>query len=171
MESSSIVEKLEAVCHTPSLRLNDDLQQKAQDISNKIIFPMVAFLFNRIYSNTITEEEKEWFRKDRESRAAAMLGRDHVSLEDWEKEAGGKETFKASEQGMAELSKFLKEHKQDDGPFILGSQVCYTDLMVVGIARFYRQVNDDAYDKLMESVVGLKELCEACNPWFQRSNY
>lgn len=139
MESSQIIERLEAACPTPSLRLNDELQQKAQDISNQIIFPMVAFLFNRIYSHVITEEEKEWFRKDRESRAAAMLGRDHISLEEWERETGGKASFKASEPGMAELSKFLKEYKKDYGPFILGSQVCYADLLVVGIAEFYRK--------------------------------
>ena len=170
MESSDVAKKLET-CPGPSLRLDDDLQKKAQDISNQIIFPMVAFLFYRIYNDVITEEEKDWFRKDREGRAAIMLGRDKISLEDWEKEAGGKASFTNSEPGMAELSKFLKENKKDDGPFISGSEACYADLMVVGIARFFRQANDDAYEKLMESVEGLKELDEACSPWFQRNNY
>lgn len=169
--TSNIVEKLEAACPTPSLHLDDSLQQKAQDISNQIIFPVVAWMFNRIYSEIITEEEKEWFRKDRESRGSAMMGRDHISLEEWEKETGGKGSFEASEPGMAKLSKLLRDHKRDNGPFILGSQVCYADLMVGGLAEAFRRIGDGAYEKLMESVVGLKELCESCSLWFQRNNY
>ena len=100
-----------------------------------------------------------------------MLGRDQISLEEWEKESGGEASFKAAEPGMAELSKFLRVYKMDSGPFILGSEVCYADLVVAGIAKFYERVNDDAYDKLIGSTEGLKELCAACNPWFKRGNY
>jgi glutathione S-transferase len=171
MESTSIAQKLEFTCPTPSLHLNDSLERKAQEISNQIIFPMAAFLFNRIYSQIVTEPEMEWFRTDRESRVSKMLSRDHITLEEWEREAGGKATFEASEPGMAELSKFLKEHKQDDGPFVLGSEACYADLMIAALAEFYLRVGDGAFEKLTESVDGLKELCEACSPWFRRNNH
>ena len=132
---------------------------------------MAAFLFNRIYSGIITEPEMEWFRKDRESRVSKMMSRDHITLEEWEREAGGKATFQGSAPGMAELSKFLQENKRDDGPFILGSEVYYADLMVNGLVEFYRRVGDGAFEHLIESVVGLKALYDACSPWFRRNNY
>ena len=159
-------------CVHHHLRLDDALQQKAQDVCNQTVFPMVAFIFNRAYSDIITDEEKEWLRKDRETRGSAMMGRDHITLEEWYREAGGKEAlFKASEPGMAELSKFLKEHKKDDGPFVLGSEVCYADLIVVSVAEFFHRMGDGAYEKLIDSVDGMKELHEACRPWFERNNY
>ena len=173
MESSDIVKKLEAECPEPSLRLDDALQQKAQDVSNQVIFPMVAFIFSRVHSDIITDEEKGWFRNDRESRACAMLGRDRITLEEWDQEAGGAQAFDKLGPGLEQLSKFLKEHKQDDGPFILGSKPCYADLIVAGLLEAYRRIGsaDGVFDKLTASVDGLAEHCEACSPWLKRNNY
>lgn len=154
MDSSKIVEKLEAAHPDPSLQLNDALQQQAQEALTKILFPMVAFVFLRVHGKVVTEGEMDWFRTDREQRACQMLGRDHISLEEWERESGGEEAFKASEPGMERLSKLLEEHKKDGGPFVLGSEPCYTDLMVVGLAEFYRRIGDGAYEKLVGSVRG-----------------
>lgn len=172
MESADIVKKLEKACPEPSLRLDDELQQKAQDVANQLIFPAVAFIFRRIYSDQITDEEKDWFRNDRETRARAWLNRDHITLEEWDQEAGGAAALNGLQPGMEQLSKFLKEHKKDDGPFVLGSVPCYADLIIVGIVEAYRRIgaNDGAFEKIALSVDGLSEFYEACRPWLRRNN-
>ena len=173
MESSDIAKKLEATHPEPSLRLDDALQEQAQDVFNQVIFPMAAFIFSRVHHVIITDEEKDWFREDRERRARAMLGRDRITLEEWDQEAGGVDAFKNLGPGMEQLAKFLKEHKQDDGPFILGSKPCYTDLIIAGLIEAYRRIGaaEGAFDKFTTSVPGLAEHYEACRPWLKRNNY
>lgn len=173
MESGDIAQKLDVTSPEPSLRLDDALQKQAQDVCNQLIFPMVAFIFSRVHSEIITDEEKAWFRNDRETRARAMLKRDSITLEEWDREAGGMSAIKGCEPGMEQMSKFLKEHKQDDGPFILGRKACYADLIIAGLVEAYRRIgsNEGAFEKLTKSITGLTEHYEACRPWLKRNNY
>ena len=164
MESGAIAKKLESEYPEPSLHLNNELQKQMQAVSGKLIFPMVPWFMLRVYSHLITEEEKNWFRADRERRAG-------MSLEQWESEKGGEVAWKAAEPGFQLFEKLLREHKRDQGPFILGSEVCYADLMAASLAEFYRRIEQNAYERLTGAVGGLKELCEACSPWFERNNY
>lgn len=171
MDSAAIVEKLESTQPSPTLRLDDALQQEAQQAIDRIIGPMVAFVFLRVHDRLVTEDEKSWIRNDRESRACKMTGRDKISLEEWAGEDGGTHLLEAAEPGFKRLTQLLMAHKQDQGPYICGSKPCYADLMVSGLVDFYKRLGEDAYDKLATSVEGLEQLYRACNPWFERKNY
>ena len=117
-----------------------------------------------MHNNLITEPEHAWFRADRERRAGK-------SLEQWEADSGGESAWTAAQPGLERLAKLLKEHKRDEGAFMLGSQVCYADLMATSLVEFYRRIDQSLFDRLTASVDGLKELYSACAPWFERNDH
>ena len=64
-----------------------------------------------------------------------------------------------------------RPHKRDEGPFILGSQVCYADFMAASVVEVFRRVEDGAFERMCGAVDGLKELHEGCAPWFRRNDH
>ena len=92
MDSSAIAQRLETEHPSPSLNLDPDLEQQMQTVSGKIIFAIVPWLMIRVYSNIITEGERDWFRRDREGRAG-------MTLEQWDAEKGGEKAWKAAQEG------------------------------------------------------------------------
>ena len=164
MDSTAIAKKLESEHPQPTLNLNDDLQQQMQTVAGKVIFTLVGWFMVRVHSRLVTEEEKKWFRADRERRAG-------MSLEEWDDKKGGERAWEAAKPGFELFEKLLTEHKRDPGPFILGSQMCYTDLMAASIAEFFRRIEQEAFERLTGAVNGLKELHEACASWFERNDH
>ena len=164
MDSLKIAPRLEAMQAEPSLRLNDDRQQQLAKSLGQAINPLMPVFMARVHRGIITDAELDWFRQDRERRCG-------MSLEQWEGEKGGETAWKAAGPGFEQLSKVLKEYKQDEGPFILGSKPCYTDFAVAGPAEFFLQTGQDMYERLVGNVEGLRELHDACKPWFERNDH
>lgn len=163
MNSKDIVPKLELLHPEPSLHLQTGLQDELLPILGKIVSPLMAWVFPKVRRNILTEGSDAWFKQDRERRMG-------MPEEQYEREKGGEEAWKTAEPGFQELTQLLKAHKKDEGPFILGSQVCYADLVCAGFCEFFWCIGNEAYEKFTGSTSGLRELHKACAPWLDRKN-
>ncbi len=73
--------------------------------------------------------------------------------------------------GLEALSKFLTEHKRDDGPYILGSQVTYADLILVAFLESSKRTSEEIFRGIVDSHMSIDSLYKACSKWLERSSY
>ena len=70
---------------------------------------------------------------------------------------------------MEKLSELLKEN---EGPFLLGKDIAYADMMLHGLLLWTSIGNPEAFSRLLG--YGGKELkahFEACKPWTKKNDY
>ena len=161
MDSAVIAPEIEKRYPEPSLHLDNGLHEQASAILGQLAFPLLGVLYPRIFRDILIDSVVPWWRAKRE----ATLG---CTIEEFEAAKGGEPAWKAAEPGIAAMQKFLTENKRDEGPFILGSQVCYADFIVAGMAEALRRIGQDLYDRVTSSCKGVKELHVACAPWFEK---
>lgn len=164
MDSTAIVPRLEAVNPEPPLPLELDLLKELEPINGKVLGPLVPLIMPAVRRDVLCKESDAWFKKDRERRLGAPE-------EVYEREKGGEVAWKGAEPGQQQLASFLKAQKRDEGPFILGSAVSYPDFVLAGRVEFIRFIGEDNYERLVRPVEGLRELHEACKPWFERNDH
>ena len=160
MDSAVIAAKLESVQPEPSLHLDNNLHQEVRPIIGKIAGPLVPVYMPRIGRDLIVESSYDFFQETRGKRFG-------MPLDELEKAKGGEQAWEAAQPGMAELREFMAKHKQDEGPFVLGSQVCYADLIIVSMLESIRKIGEDLYEKWVGDDEGLRNLHEACQPWIK----
>lgn len=161
MESAVIAQKLESLYPERNLHLDNGLHEQAAAIRMKLARPMIPAFMPRIARDLVTLDSQEYFYKSRE----AMLG---MPLEQAERERGGEQAWKAAEPGIKELGDFLKAHKKDEGPFVLGSEVCYADFVVASLFETLSRIGKDIHEKLMSYDENFVKLHEACKPWMEK---
>ena len=93
-----------------------------------------------------------------------------MSLDQMEKERGGGAAWEAAGPGLDALSALLEEHKVDDGPYVLGSQVSYADFMVVAVLEGFRRIGQDLFDRIVLDRDGLRGVWDACGQWLERDD-
>lgn len=164
MESAIIVKKLEAAHPEPPLPLELDLLKEMDPITGKVLGPLMPLIMPCVRRDVIRKESEEWFKKDRERRFGAPE-------EEYERERGGEVAWKGAELGQQQMASFLKAKKRDEGPFILGSTVSYPDFVLTARCVFVRFIGEDNYERFVGPVEGLRELHEACKPWFERDDH
>ncbi|KAK3720543.1 hypothetical protein LTR37_003592 [Vermiconidia calcicola] len=162
MDSAAIAAKLESIHPEPSLHLDNGLVEKVGPLIGKVAFPLLPVFMPRIARDIILEEYAEWFAEAR----AQKLG---MPLDELERTRGGDQAWEAARPGLIELTQFLAEQKRDDGPFILGSQVCYADFLIVSMMEALRRIGQDLFERFIQ-VSGdhsLRKLHEACQRWMR----
>ena len=164
MESMAIIKRLDALDRGLSLPLELDLLEKLGPVAGKVFFPLMPLIMPQVRRDVLCKGSEEWFKKDRERRFGA-------AEEDYEREKGGEVAWKGAEAGQEQLASFLKAQKRDEGPFILGSTVSYPDFVLAGRCEFISFLGEDNYERLVKPVEGLRELHEACKPWFERNDH
>lgn len=166
MGADAIVEKIQTTIADPHLPLEPGIREEMAPINSKVLAPLMPMIMPRARRNVVSVSERsdEWFKKDRERRFDAPE-------EVYEREKGGEIAWKASEEGQKQLSEFLKSKKKDQGPFVLGSTVSYPDFIIAGRCEFLKYSGEDAYERLMNGVEGLRDLHQACQPWFERNDH
>lgn len=163
MESSAIAIELEKMHPEPSLHLDNGLAQKIGPIIGRISFPLIPVFMPRIGRNVIIESSVDYFQEARAKRFG-------MSLDELEKEKGGDPAWAASRPGMEELNAFIAAQKKDEGPFILGGELCYADFVVAGMVEALRRIGEDLYEKMREMAgpKGVMEVHAACGRWFEQ---
>ena len=162
MDSAAIASELEGLHPNPSLHLDNGFPAKLGPILGKAAGPLVPVFMPRIGRDMIVDESYDWFQEARGKRFG-------MPLDDLEKSKGGDQAWEAARPGIIELKEFVGAHKQDDGPFILGSKVCYADFLVASMMEALRRIGDDLYESLVK-VAGddsLRQLHEACQQWMR----
>lgn len=163
MDSQTIVEKLEELHPEPKLHLETGIHEAVRDAIKELIGALKAPLFLGAQRNVLREPSASWFAEDR----ARRFGK---SLEQMDADEGGEKAWKAAQPGLDALSAVLSKHKRDDGPFILGQEVCYGDFLVAGFFDWIQKSDTAIYQRMMEYDARFKPLCEACQPWMAKDN-
>ena len=164
MDSANIVQKLESAYPEPSLRLDAELGKQTQGAMGAYAYPLMPVFMPRLRRDVQREDSSDWIKADRERRFG-------MPEEQLEKEKGGEEAWRKAEPAGKKFEAFMKEQKKDDGPFLQGSKVCYADFMIAAFCEMFKCIGNDVYEKLVGPVDGLRELHEACYPWFKRNDY
>lgn len=162
MDSAAIAAKLESIHPEPSLHLDNGLVEKVGPLIGKVAFPLLPVFMPRIARDIILEEYVEWFREAR----AQTFG---MPLDELERTRGGDQAWEAAGPGLIELTGFLAKQKRDEGPFILGSQVCYADFLIVSMMEALRRIGQDIFDRFIQASgdESLRKLHEACQRWME----
>ena len=160
MDSAAIATKLESLYPTPSLHLDTGLHQALGPTIGKIGRPLSGIFMPRIARDVLLESSVAWFRAARE----AAFG---MTLDEMERTRGGEQAWEAAEPGFEELKQFMREHKRDEGPFVLGSQVSYVDFVIAALIEACRRIGSDMYERFIGYDESFRALHEACQPWMQ----
>jgi len=163
MDSAIIAETLEQEYPEPSLRLDTKLHEAVAPIIGKASFPLIPVFIPRIGRDIIPPSASEHFYSTREKRFG-------MPLDELERQKGGAKAWEAAKPGLDELTAFLNEHKLDEGPFVLGSKVCYADFLIACMIESLRRIGPDLYDKFVEHHGELRALHEACKPWMENDH-
>lgn len=161
-DSANIAPKLEEQCPEPSLHLGNGLHEQAGKLLGGVAFPLLKVLFPTIAKNIVMEHYTDWWVAKKEK----MIG---MSMSEFEA-AGGENAWKAAEPGFAALKEFLASNKKDEGPFILGSQVCYADFIIASMLESTRRIGGGLFERVVSYDDQLKELHEACKEWYERDD-
>ena len=162
MDSAAIASKLESLHPNPPLHLDNGIPAKLGPIIGKVTFPILPVFMPRIGRDMIVEENYEWFQRARGERFG-------MPLDQLEKEKGGEQAWEAAKPGLVELVEFVKEQKRDEGPFLLGSKVCYGDFLIASMMEALRRIGDDLYEKIIKlsGDDSLQKLHETCQKWMK----
>jgi glutathione S-transferase len=163
MRSLDIAQELEKCYPTPSLHLDQNLHQTAEEIETKNIYAVAPdFLFNA-WKDWVNPDAKDWYAKDR----AARFG---MPLQVLAEKAGGEQCLPASNAALEQLKQFLKEHKRDDGPFILGSTLSYGDFVIVALLEALSRIAKGHFEIMLDYDDSIRALYNACRPWAKRDD-
>ena len=160
MDSAKIAIKLEEIKPHPSLHLDPVLEEEAQRVQGEAFMALVPTVLPR-YREVAAPIDHEWFEADRTRRfgmSPAEMGR----------QRGGQVALDAAAPLLDALEALLEKYKKDEGPFLLGSQVCYADFIIVATMQMFRRIGEDAFEMFVGGREGLRKLHQACEPWLQR---
>ena len=118
----------------------------------------------RIRDNLITDHSKAFWVRTRED----LFG---MTVDEFQKTKGGEQAWRAAQPGLQALSEFLTKHKRDAGPFTLGSQVSYADLVLVAFLESTKRTSLAMFERIISSHSSIRELYEASGKWLERSSY
>ena len=161
MDSAVIAPALENLQPEPGLHLETGLQDQAQQVLGQMVFPLLPIIMPLIARNIIPEKHLDyWLEKRR-----LTFG---MPLDEFERQKGGEQAWKAAEPGFAALKEFLTKHKRDQGPFVLGSQVSYADFVVAAMLESARRLSQETYERFMSYDESFRQLHAACGKWLEK---
>ncbi|KAJ5267663.1 glutathione s-transferase [Penicillium angulare] len=159
-ESAKIASKLEDIQPSPSLRLDTNLQAEADSVVRMVYAPLLPIYMPHVAREVIDKSTVPAFAKSRHARFG-------MSLEEMEGLIGEEQAWEATKPGFEAMKKLLRERKEDEGPFIHGSQLCYADFVLVAVFEALRRVGIDMFEKAIGMDPSFEKLYDACEAWVQ----
>ena len=163
MDSAKIAPRLESLKPTPSLHLDLDYHKEVSAALGAAFAGFFPIFGAQLVGNVVAEEDVDWFNKDR----AARFG---MTLQELEKQKGGEPAWESVRSGLESLSEVLRKHKRDQGPFLLGSEPSYGDIIVVAALHMIKTISEEGYERAVSYGKELREVYEAATPWLQKLN-
>lgn len=157
-DSATIAVELESRFPSLSLHFDQELEPKADEAAHITAMALFAVYLPRISRNLITTSSIPTFQRTREERSG-------MTLFEMESSKGGEKAWQAAEPGLAATKAILEEHKKDDGPFILGSQVCYADFIIAANFLAAKRAGDDMFDRIIGWDSSFSSHYRACEAW------
>ncbi|KAI1149517.1 putative glutathione S-transferase [Nemania diffusa] len=165
MDSWVIAQELEKRYPSPSLHLDEALQQKYVDHLSKVFGGLRPEYILRVPNLLLNEVNHEYWHATR-SKAVGE------PLEQYVEKNSGDQAYKAAAPHLQAITAMLKEN--DKGVFFKGETVSYVDMYHAGFLVMFRSFGNEVFQKVLEASgepeVHLKFL-EAMKPWTNRDNY
>ncbi|KAM0711603.1 hypothetical protein Q7P35_000969 [Cladosporium inversicolor] len=147
----------------PSLLLEQTPHALAAQKIASATFPLIPVFMPLIPRHILRPTSIDLFNSAR----AARFG---MPLDELEATRGGEKAWEAAGPGLDALEALMVEHKVDEGPFVLGSQVSYADFVVVAVLEGFRRVGQDLFERIVEGRGALRGVWEACERWLERDD-
>ena len=164
MDSFNIAEKFESLYPEPSLHLDNVVYKKVQKALGAAVGPLRYMVLAAVQRNVLREPSASWFAEDRTQR----FGK---TLDQLEKDEGGETAWSAAKDGLEMLKVEMTEHKQDEGPFVLGSTVSYGDLIIAAFFTWFEKADSVLYERFVGYDETFGKHHEACRPWLARDSH
>jgi glutathione S-transferase len=165
MESTAIAFRLEELYPLPSLRLETKTQDLAQQTGILLGGPLLPLYMPIAGRECIREDSQPWFYAAREK----MFG---MPLDEYERLNKNEVMWEKARPEMEALAALCRDHKVDQGPYILGTKVSYGDLRIVAVLEGFRRMDEGMFERIVEfdGNGGVRRMWEACGPWMERDD-
>ncbi|KAL7943906.1 hypothetical protein V8C42DRAFT_358641 [Trichoderma barbatum] len=163
MDSLNIAEYLEKKYPEPSIRLHSPKVRHMMDIVNRVMITLAPNFILPFTNDILVSPHREYFIETR----SALYG---MSLEMVEATMGGKGAYDAAAPLLKELTRMLEEHPE--GPFLLGSEPSYGDLVWVALMVFLQIVGNGVFEAMLEyggNPTIHRNLLTAAEPWLSKN--
>ncbi|GAB1733239.1 hypothetical protein NU195Hw_g8447t1 [Hortaea werneckii] len=89
-----------------------------------------------------------------------------MPLEEFERTKGGEKAWADAEPGFRFLAELYG--KENDGPFLMGSQPSFGDFVIVAFIECVMRVGEDMGKRWLSMDKRLARVHEACKPWMEK---
>ncbi|KAI7346761.1 hypothetical protein KC320_g7659 [Hortaea werneckii] len=158
MDSLVIARKLNGMYAEPKLIFDETSLADVQKGLGMTARPLFPVIMPRI-ATIVTQDSKAYFRE--------MRARDYgMPPEEFERTKGGKKAWADAEPGFRFLAELYG--KENDGPFLMGSQPSFGDFVIVAFIECSMRVGEDMGERWLSMDERLARVHEACRPWIEK---
>ncbi|KAJ9149482.1 Glutathione S-transferase [Pleurostoma richardsiae] len=164
MDSSKIAHTLEKLHPDPPLHLESPYQTRVDQIVSKVGQLVCPLCYSRVPVNLLNEASVEYWYTTRRQR----LG---MSVQEYEEKYGGEAAYSGAEPYLRQMTELLKEN---EGPFLMGSEVSYADFTWVALLLFFKRVDEGIFREVLKRTgdeAVHQSLLDACAPWLKRTDH
>lgn len=163
MDSRKIADALEELKSEPSLRLNSGYVERTQKAVLDTHQALAPTVMPRVPELLLNPVSADYFRETRKKRFGMPLS----ELEKSPK--AGEAAWESAGPTLQALVEMLNEH--NSGPFVLGEEPSYADLILAGYWAFIKRVDkNDIFERLMSYDGAFPKHWEACQIFLQHDN-
>lgn len=164
MDSLKIARQLEKLQPEPSLHLDSGYVETTQNAVTALWDALRPLATVRVPEKLLNPPSAEYFHRTRAERSG-------MPLAELAKSDKAKSTWRNAEIPLNSIKKILHEH--DDGPYVMGKQASFADLILAGFWRFMQKLDDhgDLTGRIMGWDPSLEAHQQACEQWLQRDDH
>jgi glutathione S-transferase len=163
MDSRKIADALEELQPEPSLKLDSGYVERVQKAVLDIGAALTPIMIPRVPEMLLTPASAEYFFRTRKERFGMSLPELAAS------EKAGEAAWEKAAPAVKELVGILKEH--EGGPFVLGSEASYADLIVAGYWAMAKRLDQgDVFGRAMGLDDVFPKHWEACQKFLERDD-
>lgn len=160
MDSWAIAHTLERLHPTPSLHLDNSINAQVRDLVTSLADPLRPFVIPKVPA-ILNPRSAEYFLETRAVRFGKPLTR--VLAED-----ATEKCWQDAGVAVDEVARLLR--KDASGPFFLGKEVSYADLIFVAYLKFLEIVDGDVFERVVGLDEGFNRVYQACGKWLERDD-
>jgi glutathione S-transferase len=145
---------------SPNLHLDDPIVIHVRDAISHLIGPIRRIIIPKVPRNLLQERCSEYYERTRKEK----LG---MSLSQYEQEVDVEDAWRDAEGPAKEMAQVLKKH---GGPFFLGKEVSYADVILVSCLHFLKQVDLKTYERYIALDASFSALYDASKQWLAKED-
>lgn len=165
MESRKIAEVIEEKYPTPTVHLDSPIVHRVDSLVAKFMPAMHPNLLYKFSQVVLSEKGYDYW-------VGIYTKKFGMPLDEYERQLGGEKAWIEALPALLEITSLLKE-RQTEGPFFLGKDISYADIIWMGALIFLKRVDETVFQELLDRTEGRdvhERFFEACEPWTKRDS-